>query len=544
VVDEAALDRVFGAREILQAEIEIGELAWARLVEEPRDTWIPASLTIDGQVFPRVKLKLKGGRGSFRRIVHKAAFRIQLVGFVEGTNFHGLRTLTFNNMIQDFTKMRERLASEMFRRFGVPAARVGYLEITVNGRPYGLYSNVESLDDVYLSRLEGEDGRVGVLYEGADDMDLWLRDLERFDPDAGSDPGRDQLRELILALDASTPNTLDTRLGALMDLDAVRRFLAAEILTGHWDGYAQLRNNYYLYRRARDERWTFLPWGVDQAFKRTRSAFTGRGRLFHTCIAWKACRDPYVALVSDLAEQMEAVNWEAEIDRLAALTEDAFERDEKTPTRASQRETGLESLRRFIAGHPERIRGTLRCVGEEATDADGDGVAACAGDCDDADPTIYAMANDTCDDEIDQDCTGFTDDGQHCPECREAQMPGGPLFLLCHGPQRYGLARESCPRNGGELASIHSQAENDFVTQAAFARKQTRWFLGARDWPEEGEFVWQDGTPFDYSNWSEGEPNDNAGAEDCVIFGQRNSPQWNDVYCGVYTAFVCRVEGP
>lgn len=541
MVDEAALARIFGAREILQAEIEIGEFAWARLEEERRDTWVPASLTIDGQRFPRVRLKIKGGRGSFRRIVHKAGFRIDLDGYVEGENFHGLRTLTFNNMIQDYTKMRERLASEMFRSFGIPAARVGYLEITVNGRPYGLYSHIESLDDVFLSRLPGEGGKVGLLYEGADDMDLFLRHLDRYDLDAGRDPGREALRELIRAVDASTPNTLEARLGATMDLDQMRRFFAAEVLTGHWDGYAQLRNNYYLYKRARDDKWMWLPWGTDQALKRTRSAFVGPARLFRMCTQWTACREPYAELVEELAGLLEGQDWSAEIDRLAALTEDAFQRDEKTPTRPEQRMADLETLRRYIHAHPDRIRGTLRCLGDDATDADGDGVATCTGDCDDADPSIYPMANDTCDDEIDQDCTGFTDDGQHCPECREAQMPGGPMFLLCHRLERMGIARQSCERFGGKLASIHSQAENDFVTRAAFARRQTRWYLGALDWPDEGEFYWVDETPFDYSNWADGEPNDNGGAEDCILFGQRDSPQWNDVYCGVYTSFVCRM---
>jgi hypothetical protein len=437
--------------------------------------------------------------------------------------------------------MRERLASQMFRAYGIPAARVGYLEITVNGRPYGLYSHIESLDDVFLSRLPGEEGRVGLLYEGADDMDLYLRHLDRYDRDAGEDPGRDRLRELIRAVDASTPNTMEARLGQEMDLDQVRRFFAAEILTGHWDGYAQLRNNYYLYRRAQDDRWMFLPWGLDQSLKRTRSAFSGPARLFRMCVSWMACRNAYATLVEELAGVLEDTDWSAEIDRLAALTEDAFRRDEKTPTRPEQRTTDLETLRRYIFAHPDRIRGTLRCLGEDATDADGDGVATCSGDCDDSDPGIYRMANDTCDDEIDQDCTGFTDDGQHCPECREAQMPGGPRFLLCHRLERMGIARQSCERHGGKLASIHNPAENDFVTSVAFARRQTRWYLGALDWPDEGMFHWVDETPFDYSHWAEGEPNNNGGAEHCIVFGQSNSPRWNDVYCGVYTSYICRM---
>ncbi len=120
-------------------------------------------------------------------------------------------------------------------------------------------------------------------------------------------------------------------------------------------------------------------------------------------------------------------------------------------------------------------------------------------------------------------------------------MPGGATFLLCHGPERFGLARQACEAEGAMLASIRSQAEQDFVTTAAFALRRTRWYLGALDWPDEGEFRWLDESPFEFSIWAEGEPNNHANAEDCVVFGHRGAPEWNDVYCGVYTSFVCRL---
>lgn len=48
-------------------------------------------------------------------------------------------------------------------------------------------------------------------------------------------------------------------------------------------------------------------------------------------------------------------------------------------------------------------------------DADGDGVDAAAGDCDDADPTVFPGAVEVCDG-LDQDCDGAADEGLACPD--------------------------------------------------------------------------------------------------------------------------------
>lgn len=534
----AAQARLFGAREIIQVEIELSEISYNQLVAEPRRGYVPAQITIDGQVFPRVGLKLKGGRGSFRKITQKAAFKIELDRFDSSRHLHGLRKLTFNNMIQDYTKMRERLTSLMFERFGVPAPRVGYVEITVDGRLYGLYAHIETIDRGFVDRVfPGSEG--DLLYEGSNDLDLWMRDVDEMDHDLGDDPGRARLKSLIRTIDRATPLSFDEVLGDTLHLDHLRRFLAAEVMVGHWDGYGQLRNNYYLYQRT-DGRWMFFPSGTDQAFQRTRNAFSGPGRLMRMCSDWHVCRVPYAEMIETLAERMESVDWNSEIDVLKALTEEAFLRDPRTPTREAQWVSGLEGLRRFIYEHPQRIRDSLSCLEIDGQDADGDGVLTCAGDCNDNNPSIYRGANDTCDDEIDQDCSGFTDDGQYCPECRAFTEPvGGADFLLCHRPERIGLSRATCDSYGGKVASIRNQAEQDAVFAAAMDREPTRWWIGLIDFRSEGDYVWLDEAPLEYENYGEGEPNNNGGYEDCTCMSRGG--QWNDIYCGTYLPTVCRL---
>ncbi|XP_041619525.1 low affinity immunoglobulin epsilon Fc receptor [Vulpes lagopus] len=94
-------------------------------------------------------------------------------------------------------------------------------------------------------------------------------------------------------------------------------------------------------------------------------------------------------------------------------------------------------------------------------------------------------------------------------------------------PKRWIQARFACSKLQGRLASIHSQEEQDFL--ARYANKKGTW-IGLRDLDREGEFIWMDENPLNYSNWRPGEPNNGGQGEDCVMM--QGSGQWNDAFCG------------
>ncbi|XP_070128116.1 low affinity immunoglobulin epsilon Fc receptor isoform X7 [Equus przewalskii] len=108
-------------------------------------------------------------------------------------------------------------------------------------------------------------------------------------------------------------------------------------------------------------------------------------------------------------------------------------------------------------------------------------------------------------------------------------------YYFGEGPKRWIQARFACSKLHGRLVSIHSQEEQDFLTR--HANKKGSW-IGLRDLNIEGEFVWMDQNPLDYSNWQPGEPNNGGQGEDCVMM--RASGHWNDAFCGSYLdGWVC-----
>ncbi|CAJ0575636.1 unnamed protein product, partial [Mesorhabditis spiculigera] len=123
-------------------------------------------------------------------------------------------------------------------------------------------------------------------------------------------------------------------------------------------------------------------------------------------------------------------------------------------------------------------------------------------------------------------------------------------------------AEAECKKEGANLASIHSDAENQLLykmvkTETPRFSDQDQLLLGARR--VDGEWMWIDGTKFDYKPWAQGEPNDwqytseeaEERFEDCVAMYTSplgsNEPvhpylgRWNDNVCeGTYEAAICK----
>jgi spore coat protein CotH len=165
------------------------------------------------------------------------------------------------------------LAYRLFRAAGVPASRVGFAAVTVNGELLGVYTNVESIKRPFLARVFGTDG--GGLYEGTV-ADVVPDSLAKLEVET-HDRFRPRLEELAGLLAADGPLDLDAA-GRVVDLDEFFSFQAVEALIGMWDGYTSNQNNFFVHVPADDGRITFIPWGADSAFTAVPAMLPGFDR--------------------------------------------------------------------------------------------------------------------------------------------------------------------------------------------------------------------------------------------------------------------------
>uniref|UniRef100_A0A8C0Y7M3 C-type lectin domain-containing protein n=1 Tax=Cyprinus carpio carpio TaxID=630221 RepID=A0A8C0Y7M3_CYPCA len=102
---------------------------------------------------------------------------------------------------------------------------------------------------------------------------------------------------------------------------------------------------------------------------------------------------------------------------------------------------------------------------------------------------------------------------------------GGRCYKFIFFTETWIAAERNCIALHANLASVHNEQENDFLI-GLLPSSTTRCWLGVQDAVEEGQWLWSDGTPYDYSNWCSNEPN-NLNVENC---GEIN---WKVLLCQV-----------
>ncbi|XP_077993133.1 macrophage mannose receptor 1-like [Glandiceps talaboti] len=100
-------------------------------------------------------------------------------------------------------------------------------------------------------------------------------------------------------------------------------------------------------------------------------------------------------------------------------------------------------------------------------------------------------------------------------------------------------SRDFCLDHAGDLASIHSGLEQDFIFSTLRDLRSLYAWIGLREYAAGGTHVWSDNTPVDYVNWDEQNPDDAYGSEQCVELVATDG-EWNDNNCGANFWFVCK----
>lgn len=132
-----------------------------------------------------------------------------------------------------------------------------------------------------------------------------------------------------------------------------------------------------------------------------------------------------------------------------------------------------------------------------------------------------------------------------CSTCKRGAPKTGFMYMGSFGGSNYYCstsyhtfenAKRLATIHGGYLATINSEAENDYLAQNIISPTA---MIGYNDIANEGHFVWQDGPSSSYTKWFQHQPNDYNNQD--VVELMKSSGLWNDVENDTKLEFILEV---
>ena len=213
-------------------------------------------------------------RGNTSRYSQKKSFKVSFNTFVQGRKYHGLEKMNLNGEHNDPSIARSKICWDILREFEIPAPRSNHIELFINNNYYGLYLNVEHIDEEFIDSRFGNNG--GNLFKC-----LWPADLNYL----GNDPelykfennGRraynlktntaeddySDIANFIDVLNNTPDNDFACEIRKIFNLEDYLKIIAIDIITGNWDGYIYNKNNFYLYHNTETDKFEYIPYDLD-----------------------------------------------------------------------------------------------------------------------------------------------------------------------------------------------------------------------------------------------------------------------------------------
>jgi uncharacterized protein (TIGR03437 family) len=267
-------DDLFDPNVLHELRFEMNPADWSRLrALYTTDNYYNCNLRWRNLTVENIGIR---SRGLGSRSGDKPGLRVDFDRFELNQEFLGLKSFVLDNLVQDASMLKERLAMLFFQRLGQPAPREAHCRMYVNDQYWGVYAIVESIDKKFLARNLRESE--GYLYEYRWTEDYYFEyrgaDLSRYSPipykpeTHENNPDPRPLEALTRVVNQAPDGDFLRAAGEYLDLPNSIQHVALENFLAEWDGIlgAFGMNNFYLYRFERRNLHRFLVWDKDNTF--------------------------------------------------------------------------------------------------------------------------------------------------------------------------------------------------------------------------------------------------------------------------------------
>lgn len=373
---------------------------WKNMLDNPlEEEYCICDMEIDGVLFEDVAIRTKGN--TTLKIVaedpnsDRYSFKVKFNKYNKEQTCFGLDEFALNNVLADTTYVKEYLSYDLFHYMNVPAPLCTFMDISVNGKPWGFYVCVEAIDDSFLTRNFGSD--YGKLYKPEaeevrnfaqngnpesitikgedlfytnDDFESYSTIFETAKTDI-TDEDKTRLIHSIKVLNSG--KDIDT----IMDVDTVVRFWAVNNFLCNTDFYLTTSlHNFYLYEK--DGIMSAVPWDYNLSFGTHNMGTTeetinypifdlpvmdlikGRRPLYEKVMEVPEYKELYIKYLYEIMDEyFESNRFNSKYTELLNMINPYIEKDPSRFYNLEEIEKGQETLIKYIDLRSQSIKGQI-----------------------------------------------------------------------------------------------------------------------------------------------------------------------------------------
>ena len=303
---EPNFDEVFPDDEVKRLDIVISSDRWAIMIDDmtslygsfgtrtgggisfadENPVFVPADIFYEGKQWYRVGVRFKGNSSlasTWSQGNMKLSFKLDFDEFeddyvqIDNQRFYGFKQLSLKNNFNDQSFLREKVAGDFFRNFGLAGSHTAFYTVYVDHGEgpiyFGLYTLVEEVDDTVIeTQFSSDDGNLykpdgdgASLASGTFSEDVFVKETNE-DAADWSD-----IQDLFTALHAENRTTdaatWRANLESVIDTDVFLKYLAVNTVIQNWDTYGRMTHNYFLYNNPDNNLLTWIPWDNNEALQ-------------------------------------------------------------------------------------------------------------------------------------------------------------------------------------------------------------------------------------------------------------------------------------
>jgi len=271
---------------IRQIKLTIKQQNWRSLLDSLKKNgadYLVGTANIDGTTYNNIGIKYKDSR-SFKVGAKRNGLALKL-NFIDKNQGHqGYQSLKLSDALRDPSMVREVLGFEIARKY-MPAPKANYAQVYINEKYYGLFTNIEVVNDQFLTTNFGDSAgsffncSPDIKSEGAEGCKKNVFSALMYEADAAcylsnyellSENGWDDLIQLTRTL-AQNPSNISK----VLNIDRTLWMLAFNNVLVNLNSYnGRQSQNYYLYQDSTG-RFTPIIKDLNLAFGSYKSARVG-----------------------------------------------------------------------------------------------------------------------------------------------------------------------------------------------------------------------------------------------------------------------------